>query len=90
MFEPEDRAGNVPGFVPGKAPEGKYIWSATVGEKGQIVIPAKARKIFQISPGDQLLVLGDENTGLALLRADDFLKLADSIRRAEQQRGGGL
>ena len=82
-----------PGPVEGISvpPRGKHLFgTVTVGEKGQIVIPAKARKIFQISPGDQLLVLGDENTGLALLRADDFLKLADSIRRAEQQRGGGL
>ena len=40
----------------------------TVGEKGQIVLPAAARKIFGIDPGDRLLVLGDETQGLALMR----------------------
>ena len=66
MFEPEDRAGNVPGFVPGKAPEGKYIWSATVGEKGQIVIPKQAREVFGIKPGDVLILLGDKERGIAI------------------------
>ena len=36
-------------------PKGKHLFGlVTVGDKGQIVIPAKARKIFEISPGDQL------------------------------------
>ena len=39
-----------------------------VGEKGQIVIPAKARKIFDIKPGDNLIVLGDEGQGIALIK----------------------
>ena len=37
-------------------PEGKYLWTATVGEKGQIVIPKQARDLFQIKPGDTLLI----------------------------------
>ena len=41
-------------------PEGKYAWTATVGEKGQIVIPKQARELFDIKPGDTLLLLGDE------------------------------
>ena len=36
-----------------------------VGEKGQIVIPAKARKLFDIKPGDNLIILGDEGQGIA-------------------------
>ncbi|MBQ2358599.1 MAG: AbrB/MazE/SpoVT family DNA-binding domain-containing protein, partial [Ruminococcus sp.] len=43
-----------------KVPEGKHAWTATVGEKGQIVIPKQARDIFGIKPGDTLLLLGDE------------------------------
>ena len=44
----------------GVPPKGKHIFGMVkVGEKGQIVIPAKARKIFDISPGDNLIVLGD-------------------------------
>ena len=41
-------------------PKGKYIWTVTVGEKGQIVIPKQAREIFDIKPGDNLIILADE------------------------------
>ena len=49
-----------------KAPEGKYAWTATVGEKGQIVIPKQAREVFGIVSGDVLLLLGDEKRGIAI------------------------
>lgn len=49
-----------------KNPKGKYAWTATVGEKGQIVIPKQAREIFGINPGDTLVILGDEVMGLAI------------------------
>ena len=52
----------------------QYAWMATVGEKGQIVIPAKARKIFDIKSGDQLLVLGDEEQGIAIIKEQDICK----------------
>ena len=45
---------------------GKYAWTATVGEKGQIVIPKQAREIFDIKPGDTLILLGDVNRGIAI------------------------
>ena len=47
-------------------PEGMYAWTATVGEKGQIVIPKQARELFGIRPGDTLLILGDVTRGLAI------------------------
>ena len=47
-------------------PEGKYAWTATVGEKGQIVIPKQARDLFNIKPGDTVLLLGDINRGIAI------------------------
>lgn len=47
-------------------PKGKYAWTATVGEKGQIVIPKQAREVFGIKPGDTLLLLGDEDRGIAI------------------------
>lgn len=47
-------------------PKGKYAWTATVGEKGQIVIPKQAREIFNINPGDTLVILGDEKRGIAI------------------------
>lgn len=46
--------------------KGKYAWTAIVGEKGQIVIPKKARELFNIQPGDTLVILGDEEQGLAI------------------------
>ena len=49
-----------------KAPEGKYAWTATVGEKGQIVIPKQARELFGIKPGDTLMLLGDIEKGIAI------------------------
>lgn len=50
----------------GKYPKGKYAWTATVGEKGQIVIPKQAREVFGIKPGDTLILLGDEQLGIAI------------------------
>ena len=66
-----------------KAPKGKYAWTATVGEKGQIVIPKQAREIFDIKPGDTLLILGDEERGIAIPNKGAFTELfsADFCRR---------
>lgn len=62
-------------------PKGKHMYGAvTVGEKGQIVIPAKARKQFGLEAGDRLLVLGDEAQGLALVKEEEFLKMIELAR----------
>ena len=67
----------------GVPPKGKYIFGiVTVGEKGQIVIPAKARRIFDIRTGDQLVVLGDDAQGMALIKTENFLNMADAIRES--------
>ncbi len=58
-----------------KAPKGKYAWTATVGEKGQIVIPKQARDLFEIKPGDTLLLLGDETRGIAIPPKGAFAEL---------------
>ena len=47
-------------------PEGKYAWTVTVGTKGQIVIPKKARDVFDTQPGDHLLILADVKQGMAI------------------------
>ena len=66
----------------GIPPRGKHIFGVvTVGDKGQIVIPAKARKIFDISAGDSLVILGDETQGMAIMKAENFLDLAEMIRK---------
>ena len=63
-------------------PKGKHIFGMVkVGDKGQIVIPAKARKIFDINPGDNLLVLGDEGQGLALVKEKGLLDLLNMVRK---------
>lgn len=49
-----------------KNQEGKYAWMVKVGEKGQIVIPKEAREVFDIKPGDSLIVLGDVEQGIAI------------------------
>ena len=69
-------------FGLGVPPKGKHLFGlVTVGDKGQIVIPAKARKIFEISAGDRLLVLGDEGQGIAIVKADSFLHLAGMVKK---------
>ena len=78
-YEPDDHLGlNVP-------PKGKHLFGlVTVGDKGQIVIPAKARKLFEISPGDQLVVLGDEGQGIAIVKEESLLALADTVRKLKK------
>ena len=61
-----------------KTPKGKYAWTATVGEKGQIVIPKQAREIFGIRPGDTILLLGDEARGLAIPRGSVLASLVNT------------
>lgn len=60
------------GMIP-PAQNGKHIWgSVLVGDRGQIVIPKEARDKFQITGGTRLIVLGDENEGIALIPAEIF------------------
>ena len=67
----------------GLPPKGKHMFGVvTVGDKGQIVIPAKARKLFDIKTGDRLFVLGEEGEGLALISEEKFLVFAEMIRKA--------
>jgi AbrB family looped-hinge helix DNA binding protein len=78
--EPEDNLGL------GLAPKGKHLFGmVTVGDKGQIVIPAKARKLFDITPGVNLVVLGDENQGIALIKAEHFLSMANMIKKMSKE-----
>ena len=66
-------SGNLGLAIP---PKGKHVFGMVkVGDKGQIVIPAKARKIFDINPGDNLIILGDESQGIAIIKEKGLLDL---------------
>ena len=52
--------------------DGRYASTVRVGEKGQIVIPKAARDLFEIKPGDTLLLLADVRRGIAIVRPDLF------------------
>lgn len=61
-------------------PKGKHIFGTVkVGERGQIVIPKEARDVFNINSGDTLLVLGDEEKGLAITKIDVMEEFAMKI-----------
>ena len=55
----------------------KFIVSVKVGPKGQITIPKEAREMFGIKEGDTLMVLGDQQRGIAILKADYFYAAAE-------------
>ena len=57
----------------------RFIVSVKVGPKGQITIPKEARKMFDIKEGDTLIVLGDLQKGIALLKADAIEDLSDKV-----------
>ena len=61
-------------------PKGKHIYGTVkVGEKGQIVIPKEARTMFGIEPGDTLLILGDDASGILISRPEVVSKAASEV-----------
>ena len=62
-----------------KGPKGKFAWTATVGERGQIVLPIEARELFGIKPGDTLLLLGDTKRGIAIPPSGSFTSLLERV-----------
>ena len=53
----------------------RFIVSVKVGPKGQITIPKEAREMFDIKEGSTLMVMGDVDKGLAIMKADSFYDL---------------
>lgn len=75
----------------GKGNARRVFGTAKVGDRGQIVIPKEARDLFQIQPGDTLLILGEEEAGLIVSKpevlADIANKLFDNVRKEEMNNG---
>lgn len=65
--------------VLGKANARRVFGTAKVGDRGQIVIPKEARELFNIQPGDTLLILGEEETGLIVSRPEVLSDIANQI-----------
>ena len=57
----------------------KFIWTAKVGDKGQIVIPKEARDIFDIKSGDSLILFGDIKKGIAISKYDDYVTFMEEV-----------
>lgn len=68
-------------------PKGKFVSLVKVGEKGQIVIPKGARDLFDIQPGDQLLLMADKKRGIALVGMDDLNVPEELFRIARGEDG---
>lgn len=56
-------------------PQGKHAWMVKIGEKGQFVIPKEARDLFGFQPGQTILVLADEQRGIAIPTRSDSEKM---------------
>ncbi len=63
----------------GKGPARRAFGTAKVGDRGQIVIPKEARELFNIRPGDTLLIVGEEGKGLMVSRPDLLATIADQV-----------
>ena len=59
--------------------DGKFAWMVKIGEKGQFVIPKEARELFGFQPGDEILVLGDKERGVAILPMEKQKKVIKQI-----------
>ena len=62
-------------------PEGQFYGTATVGEKGQIVIPQEARKNMKLKKGDRLLVFGMDNDMLAVAKLSHIEKISSQLAK---------
>jgi len=75
-YNPEEEGFPIP-------PKNKHLFGVvTLGERGQIVLPKKARDTFNLKHGDRLVVLGDTNptsAGIALIDSQTFLQMTGQV-----------
>ena len=68
-----------------KLPRDQFLSTVRVGDKGQIVIPKEVRELFEIEPGDNLLLMADKKKGIAIVGFDGMVNFMDeSIRQARK------
>ena len=65
--------------------KGRYAWIVKIGEKGQFVIPKEAREMFDLTPGSEILVLGDSQKGLAILPKDKQKQIIMNVFSEEEE-----
>ena len=74
-----------------KFPEGKFMMTVKIGPKGQIVIPKEARELFGIAPGDTLLILGDDKSGIIVtpptLVKDAAMRVFRKMDQSDDKKG---
>ncbi len=73
-------------LILGKGNSRRVFGTAKVGERGQIVIPKEARELFHIQPGDTLLILGEEDTGLIVSRPEVLTDLANQFFNSQDKK----
>ena len=66
--------------------KGRHVWMVKIGEKGQFVIPKEARELFGLHPGCEIMVLGDEARGIAILPMEQQKQLLSGVF-PEQEEG---
>ena len=66
--------------------KGKHAWMVKIGEKGQFVIPKEARDLFDLQPGQTILVLADDEKGLAIPPKDVSEKLFAQIFQESEEK----
>ena len=67
----------------------KFMATLKVGTKGQIVIPKEVRDMFNINPGDTVLIMADKERGIALVNYDEYKTIADAILNGKNSVFGG-
>lgn len=64
-----------------KIPQDKFLSTVRVGDKGQIVIPKEVREMFEIEPGDNLMLLADKERGIAIVAFDGMMDFMNEATR---------
>ena len=80
-----------------KIPQDKFLSTVRVGDKGQIVIPKEVREMFEIEPGDNLMLLADKDKGIAIVAFDGMMEFmneaawqAMGLRKGEDRKSTRL